>query len=527
VRIAALDVGSNSLHLLVADVRPDGGLEPVLAEKEMLRLGSRVAETGAVGDEGTRAAIATVARFKALADSLGAQRFVAYATAALRDAKDARRVMERIAAETGVRVRVISGDEEARLIFEAVRASVVIDPAPALAMDIGGGSLELMIGDQKRLRASASLPLGVARLTAELVRGDPPTGGDRRRVVRRVEDEVAAFLPVLTREAPAFAIGSSGTMLTLLRLAASAQDVIPERVNQMSVSIEDLRGVERRLLDQTVAERAALPGVDPRRADLLPAGIVTCVTVMEIAGVDRLTGCEWALREGMILTATPDEGARPRGGPTDLRRRSVADLCHRYRFPAEHSEKVARLAMELFDGTEALHGLGHDDRELLEFGALLHDVGEHVSTESHERHSAYLIEHGRLRGFSPEEVAVLACLARFHRRGGPKSTYPPWAALSPERQERTQRMVALLQVADGLDRGHGGPVRGVDVVVEPGRAARGEGAPRPVVRLKLHADGDIDLERYSVRRKGELFERVFGCRLEVRAAVDAADFLAG
>ncbi len=526
VRIAALDLGSNSFHLLVADVRPDGGIEPVATDKEMLRLGSRVAETGSVGDEGTRQAVATVARFRAMADSLGAERVVACATSALRDGRDARRVIDQIKAATGVRVRVIDGDEEARLIFGAVRASVVIDPAPALAMDLGGGSLEVMIGDQARLWWSASLDLGVGRLTAELVRGDPPTAGDRRRVVRRVEDELAPFLAEITALGPASAIGSSGTLLTLMRLAAAARGPVPPRVNQLSVDIDDLRALEGQLLEQTSAERAALPGVDARRADLLPAGIVTCLTVMELAGVSRLTGCEWALREGMVLAAVPELGSPPADEPVDLRRRSVLDLCRRCRFPEDHSAKVARLALELFHGTAELHGLGAEDGELLEFGALLHDVGEHVSTESHEQHSAYLIEHGRLRGFTPEEVAVLACLGRFHRRGSPKTTFEPWASLGPERQRRTQSLIALLQVADGLDRGHGGPVRAVRV----GSAVAAVDGDGPVVRLEVDADGDIDLERYSLRRKGELFERTFGCRLELveaPAARPLAEKLAG
>jgi exopolyphosphatase/guanosine-5'-triphosphate,3'-diphosphate pyrophosphatase len=515
VRIAALDLGSNSFHLLVADVRADGGIEPVVRDKEMLRLGSQVAATGSVGEASTRAAVEVVARFAALANSLGADLVVACATAALREARDARRVIGRIEDRTGIAVRVISGVEEARLIFGAVRASVVIDP-PALALDLGGGSLELMIGGPAGLDWSASVGLGVGRLTAELVRGDPPSPGDRRRLVRRVETELAPHRESIRRLAPLGAIGSSGTIGALIRLTAARRGLMPTSINQLTVELEELRSLEADLLGHDSASRLTMPGVDARRADLLPAGIVTLITVMELAGVSEIMGSDWALREGMVLEAA---GA-PADSHGDVRHRSVLELCRRSRWSEVHSRKVSRLSLELFDGTAERHGLGLEDRDLLELGGLLHDIGDHVSTENHEQHSAYLIRHGRLRGFSPEELDVLSCLGRFHRRGGPKASFEPWLALSPERRERTTILIALLQAADALDRGHGGPVRDVTV-----RAGDG-----PVIEVEVDADGDIALERYTLRKKGELLERVFGCRIELVQLDDpggAADEVGG
>ena len=215
-----MDLGSNSFHLLVADVHPDGTFDPLARDKEMLRLGSVVAATGEVGEAAARAAVEVVRRFRALADSLGVEEVVACATAAFREARDSASVVDRVEAETGVKVRVISGKEEARLIFGAVRASVVIDPSPALALDLGGGSLEVTVGDAGGLRWSSSLKLGVARLTADLVRGDPPTSGDRRRIVHAVTSAIGRVLPEIIRLEPRVASGSSGTLGTLIRLAA-------------------------------------------------------------------------------------------------------------------------------------------------------------------------------------------------------------------------------------------------------------------------------------------------------------------
>jgi exopolyphosphatase/guanosine-5'-triphosphate,3'-diphosphate pyrophosphatase len=506
VRIAAFDLGSNSFHLLVADARPDGTFEPVATDKEMLRLGSTVAATGQIGRVGAAAAVGVVRRFAAMAESLGAEEIVACATAAFREASDSLAVVDRIEAETAVKVRVISGREEARLIFDAVRASVAIDPGPALALDLGGGSLEVMVGDARGLRWATSLKLGVARLTAEHVRSDPPSGGDCRRVTQAVSKALGRCLPEIARLHPRVVIGSSGTLETLIRLAAGRRrGTLPASVNQLSVRARDLIDLADWLIGMDSAERAALPGVDARRADLLPAGALLLNTVLDLTGLDEVMGSAWALREGMILDAIGHHArAEWDPDPRAMRRESVLSLCRRCGWNEEHAAKVARLATELFDGTSPLHDLSGEDRELLELGALLHDIGEHVSKDGHERHTAYLIENGRLRGFRPDEIEVLACLGRFHKRGTPKLSFEPFARMKESRQRRVTQLVALLQVADGLDRSHGGPVRDVRVFAAPG-----------VVEVVVEADDDIDLELWGLRRKRDLFERAFSCRLEV------------
>ncbi|HET9077021.1 MAG TPA: Ppx/GppA phosphatase family protein [Acidimicrobiales bacterium] len=506
MRIAAFDLGSNSFHLLVADAHRDGTFEPRMTDKEMLRLGSAVAATGEIGDKLSERSVEVIRRFRAMSESQDSDEIVACATAAFREAADSLAVVDRIEAETGVKVRVISGREEARLIFDAVRTSVVIDPGPALALDLGGGSLEVMVGDGRGLDFAASLKLGVARLTAELVRSDPPSGSDARRVARAVTAGFERIIPEIRARNPGLAVGSSGTLTTLIRLAAGRRGgALPAQVNQLAVSRKELEALTDQLMSMTSAERSDLPGVDSRRADLLPAGAVLLLTVLDITGQDGLVGCEWALREGMVLDAIGRHASSDWDpDPRAIRRDSVLGLCRRCGWNEQHSSKVARLATELFDGTAALHDLSATDRELLELGALLHDIGEHVSADSHERHTAYLIENGRLRGFSPAEIDVLACLGRFHKRGNPKGSFPAWARMKAAEQKRVAQLIALLQVADGLDRSHGGPVRDVKVY-----------ANSTTVEVVVEADDDIDLELWGLRRKRDLFERVFGCRLDV------------
>jgi len=510
VRVAAMDLGSNSFHLLVADADPDGAVRPVLRDKEMLRLGSAVAATGKIGKEAGDAAAETVCRFADLARSLNADKVVACATAAFRQAHDGRALAERLGRDADVAVRVIDGKEEARLIFGAVSASVVLDPSPVMALDLGGGSLEIMVGGPRHLLWADSVDVGVARVAARFGGASSFSGADFKRLQGGVAGALASAGRHAGRLRPRLAVGSSGTLGTLVRLAATRRDgAVPASVNHLSVTRRQLRSLAAELASMTGRQRAALPGVDGRRADQLPAGAVVAVTAMQLAGVDTLVGCDWALREGMVLDAVAARRCGP--DPRSIRRQSVLDLCQRSRWNEDHGVKVARLATQLFDATRCFHHMGEDQRDLLELGGLLHDIGEMVSADGHERHGAYVVENASLRGFQPREVAVLACLVRFHRRGAPKPSFPAYASLSRAERLRVTHLVALLQVADGLDRSHGGPLEAVDVRLGSG-----------TLELYVDSAAGVDVERWCLRRKRELFEKTFGRRLELRCCLEAA-----
>ena len=507
MRIAAIDLGSNSVHLLVVDARPDGTFQSLCQDKEMLRLGDVVSRTGRITDAALVTLLETVRRFATLAEANGAEEIVARATAALRDADNGAAVLDRIQDATGVRVDVISGVEEARLIFGAVRSSVIIDPSPALCLDLGGGSLELTVGDASGLRWASSVRLGVARLTADLVHSDPLSSADRRRLRQLITSVLSPLALEVRALRPAMLIGTSGTLCDLAAMAAARSGPLPQSLNQLTATREDLEAVHDEIVRKPVAARRRMTGLDARRADLIPAGSTVLMTAMELFGLDRLTVSDWALREGIVLDAIGHhEAADWSGDSAAIRLSSVLNLCRRCSWDERHGRQVARLALSLFDQLRAIHGLGAADRELLEYGALLHDIGEHVALEGHHKHTAYLIEHGRLRGFDPAEVAIMGCLGRFHRRGEPKPSFGPFAALEPALRDRVTRLVALLRLADGLDRSHLGTVRHVHVLT----------VDDATVALGIEAEGDADLQLWGVRRKRDLFARVFG--LEVVAA---------
>jgi exopolyphosphatase/guanosine-5'-triphosphate,3'-diphosphate pyrophosphatase len=510
MRLAAIDVGSNSFHLLVVDAHADGTFDTLLREKEMLRLGDVVTRTGTIPDGDVERVLDTLRRFAGLVSSIGATEIVACATSAMREADNSATVVDLVREETGIDVEVISGRREAALIFSAIRASLALEPGPAVCFDLGGGSLEVMVGDNAGLAWSTSLHLGAARPAAQFLDSDPPTAGELRRLKARllevldpVAEEVAAFGPQLM-------VGTSGTFVDLARMAAAQRTgTMPPSANQLVVSRRDLLEVHERLIGLTSAGRAKLPGVDARRADQIACGSLVLGTIMKRFGFEELMVGEWALREGIVLDAIRrHEVSAWTNDAEAVRRSSVLGLARRCNADEAHGEQVARLALALFDGTQPLHRMGEAERELLEHAAVLHDIGEHVAVEAHHKHTAYLIEHGKLRGFSPEDIDVLATLGRFHRRNDPKPSFEPFGRLPTDRRHEALQLLALLRLADGLDRGHARVVDAVDVKLV--KADR--------VRLLVSTGDDMDLELWGLRRKRELFERLFECKLDVVAA---------
>ena len=499
-----MDLGTNSFHLLVADVHADGHLDPLVREKEMLRLGDVVSRHGFIPPTAADQAVATVRRFRMLADAAGATETLAKATSAIRRAANGAEIVDRIEQDTGVVVDVISGHEEARLIFGAIRASVVLDPSPAVCFDLGGGSLEIMVGDARGLQWATSLPLGVARLTAELVHSDPISKRNRRALRDRIVEELAPALEQVQTYAPKLAVGSSGTLECLAQMAAARRDEEPSSLNQLTITRDELEPLHKEILNSSASDRLRMGGLDARRVDLVVAGSMFLSTAMEEFGLEALTISEWALREGIVLDAVDDQGSDAwSGNPRAIRREAVQSLARRCNWPEAHSRQTALLSLELFDGLQELHGLGPDDRELLDHAALLHDIGEHVANSGHHRHSAYLVRNGQLRGFAPNEIELLAAMVRWHNRGDPRVS-DEFPLLDAAAIARVRRLTALLRIADGLDRGREQTVYGLDLMVSPS-----------LVLVRLRTQGDTEIEIWGARRKRALFEKIFDRELEL------------
>jgi exopolyphosphatase/guanosine-5'-triphosphate,3'-diphosphate pyrophosphatase len=509
MRIAALDIGSNSFHLVVAEVNPGGRIETLDRAKEMVRFGETL-RTGMITPDVFRRGLDALRSLKRTADRHQPDALLAVATSAVREAQNGGDFARAVRDELGIDMRVIRGDEEAHLIYLGARGALDLGGRRVALFDVGGGSTEVILADARECYFTASLKLGVLRLRDEWQTADPPSP----REVSALSDRVRGILePAIARLRAMgfdFVALTSGTAFALANLAARMTDGAASGAPK-ALTFRALCEVEQRLLSLPAAERAKLPGLDPKRVDTVVPGAILMRAIFELSGADTATLCELALREGVIA----DYVAKNRPGIQlveefpEQRRRSVMELARRCHYPEAHSHQVARLALSIFHQTRELHRLTNSDGLLLEYAAILHDIGFHISQSRHHRHTHYLITTHHMRGFSQDEVRIIAALARYHRKSSPKKTHPEFVLLSKELQRKVSRLASILRVADSLDRTHASLVRAVRCTID-----------EDTIELRLETDDDPELELWAARRKGDLFEELFERR--VRFAVEPA-----
>ena len=501
MRIAAIDVGTNSIHMIVVRVRPDLSFEVVDREKDMVRLGAGGLDGRSLTPTAIRAALQTLAKFKRLAESHKVDEIVAAATSATREAENGGDFIAEVRRQTGIAIRVISGTEEARLIHLAAGYGVDVGGTTAAVIDIGGGSVEVTLGTASHLTLGKSFKVGVIRLTERFVRSDPLSGRDERRLTKHLNRELGSYLDQIAARGFDRVIGTSGTILSLGALASSAQGGRPEDLRNLRVPAKGLRKVRKQIVEADLEERLRMPGMDPRRADLSVAGSILLDTILRRIGAEELTLCDLALREGLVLDYIHRNSARIRKVERypDVRRRSVVELGERCGYWSEHAQQVARIALSVFDQTRGVHKLGEREREWLEYAALLHDVGVHISYERHHRHSYYLIKNGDLRGFDPRETEVIALVARYHRQATPKKSHEGYADLSGPLRRTVKTLAAIVRLAEGLDRSHAQTIAGLDLY------PRGDD-----YLARLRAAGDAELELWAAHRHVAPLEEVLG-----------------
>jgi len=516
MRLAAIDIGTNSVHMIVVRVRPDLSFEVVDREKAMVRLGAGGLDGRALTPDAMSAALQALSKFKRIAESHQVDEILAAATSATREAHNGGEFLARLERETGIRPRVISGAEEARLIHQAAVYGVDVGGGRAVVVDIGGGSVEITLGTASSLQLARSFKIGTIRLTERFVRSDPLAERDERKIVKHVLGEIDRYCEQILAAGFDRVIGTSGTILSIGAVAATAaRGAAPTELRNLHVAVKQIRRVRKQVTELDLEQRLAVPGLDPRRADLVVAGAVLLDTILRRLGAEELTLCDLALREGLVL----DYVRRNRrqiaqiDSIPDVRRRSTLELAERCTYYAEHSNQVVRLALALFDQTRAVHGLTDREREWLEYAALMHDIGGHISFSGHHKHSYYLIKNGDLRGFHPDEIEVMALVARYHRRGTPKRSHPQYAQLPATLRRTVRTLASILRVAESLDRSHAQPVSGLEV------HDRGED-----VVIQLHTGGDAELEVWATARHLEPFEQIVSkpVRLELAHAEPVA-----
>jgi exopolyphosphatase / guanosine-5'-triphosphate,3'-diphosphate pyrophosphatase len=508
MRLAAIDIGTNSVHMIVVRVRPDFSFEVIDREKEMVRLGAGGLDGKKLTQEAMSSALQALSKFERLAKSHQVDEILAAATSATREAENGGEFLKAIERTTGVRPRIITGSLEAKLIHQAAVYGVDT-PKPAVVIDIGGGSVEITLGTREEVRFARSFKIGVIRLTERFVKSDPLSGGDERKLVRHISEQVDRYVKHVVDAGFDQVIGTSGTILSVGTVAAALETGnVPAGQRNLRVSAKSIHRLRKAVTEQDLEERLKLPGLDPRRADLTVAGAVLVDTLLKQLGADGITLCDLALREGLVLEYIHEhrkEIARVDRYP-DIRRRSTIELAERCSWEADHSRQVARLALSLFDQTRDAHRLGDKEREWLEFGALLHDIGMHISYERHHRHSYYLVKNGDLRGFEPDEIEVIALLTRYHRRAVPARSHEGFRGLPRPLRNTVRVLGAFLRIAESLDRSRYGIVKSIDI--------RTRGRKRTI---HIYAIGDSELEVWAATRQLAIVAEAIGCDLELVA----------
>ena len=499
-KLAVLDIGTNSIHMVLAELDPDFSYKILDRYKDITRLGDGTFKAHRLPDAAMRRGLEVIKTQVTLARNKGYKRIKAVATSAVREAKNGGEFLKAVSRETGLTVRVVTGQEEARLIYLGVRHSMELPADPVLIVDVGGGSVELIAGNRETMLQGQSLKLGAIRLKDLHLHRDPPSEAMLEELKQAIETEIASALQRFKVKEFSQMIGTSGMAgnLTEIIYLRRTDKPLPQ-LNLATVSRKEIEEVEGLLREASVKERLAIPGLDPKRADtLLPAAMVIR-TLMKQAGQDTLTISDKAIREGIIydFIQRHQEGIRAEQEISDVRRRNILYLAQRCQYPQVHSHHVAKLAVQLFDQTATLHKLGEREREWLEYAALLHDIGYLINPQQHHKHTYYLITQSNLDGLAAEEIDMIANIARYHRRALPELKHKPYEALSLKNRRIVQKLSALLRIADGLDRSQFSVVQRVKLKL---------GQP---VRVTLETTSDPELEIWAAKSRADLFERVF------------------
>ena len=492
-RVAAIDIGTNSVHMIVAELSKRA-YRVVDKEKEMVQLGLGSLDGAPLNDDAIERAVAALKKMVEVAKGWKVDEIVAVATSAVREAPNRREFLRRVRDEVGVRVRVISGEEEADYIFRAVRSAVDLDSSTALCVDIGGGSVEFIVGTASEIYFTASEPLGALRLAQRFRLDDKPTSSDVEACRKFTAQHLKRIQKRIRPIGIDIAIGTSGTIQALASLTAPATD---------DNSSSGLRELTRDALEDaieslccvTAKERIEKLGLDEKRARNIVAGAIVLHETMSALQLATVLACPVAIREGIIESRLSE--TRSRKPERSLRRSSANALADRSAIDKRHAMHVARLALRIFDQTRELHGLPDECAELLEHAALLHESGMHISDRGYHKHTYYLIRHADLRGFTEEQLVIVANVARYHRKGTPSDDHPNLSELNEDQREEVEKLAAILRIAEALDRSHRQSVR--DVAVRC----------RNSVRFIVRARADAGMEIASAARRAKYFSSLF------------------
>jgi len=500
---AAVDIGSNSARLAVADAVPNRFYKLLAEDRQVTRLGQSVFATGRVSEKSMQETCDVLARFAATYQKWQPVAVRAVGTSAIRDARNQAEFLARASKAVGAPIQVISGREEARLIHLGVLARSKPEKE-MLVLDIGGGSAEVIWSEHGEIRYSKSLPLGAVRLTESFLQHDPPDQEELAEIDEYVEQQFASTLRRIGRRGEARSIGTSATagavVCAVNRIRGSERDEAGGRRARLG----EIRKLFQRLITLDRDGRQKIPGIGPRRAEIIVAGAAVLCYFAEHFTAGAVYYSPAGLRDGVIADLAA-RGVTSEAASLDRQQlRTVVEMARRYGVPLDHARQVAALGRSLFLNLASIHRLSLSYARWLEAAAYLHDIGHFVSSTRHHRHSYYLVANSDMPGFTDREQLIVANICRYHRKALPTEEHENYRLLRPDERRAVSLLIPLLRIADGLDRGHRQLVSSVHASIREGQ-----------VRLSIEGRSGIELDLWAARRAAPAFNDVYQSELVV------------
>lgn len=502
-RLAALDIGTNSIRCIVVACSKDGSFQTLLDEKATVRLGEGIAGTGEISPAAIARAEAALQHMRKLATGLRVKAIDAVATSAMRKASNGVLLVKRFSDILGSEIRVISGEEEAELAAHSALRNFDTQGKRFGVIDVGGGSVELIIAQGVHVEACYSFELGAVVMTERYFTEDPVTPVALKRFGKHIRDTIKEQLDGDKLMLPTL-IGSGGTINAIGQMALQLRRNPVESIHGLKILRSEVVHLLAMLQRRDLNSRREIPGLSPDRADIIVAGVALVDTLMELFGANSLLVNANGIREGMILDAIKRRGMGPEVPLHRTWRDSVVAFGRSCQSDDEHSQQVARLSLRLFDQLAKTFSLKKRERVLLEAAALLHDVGYYISYHSHHKHSCHLIRHADLFGITPREREMIAVIARYHRKSMPKKKHAEFTRLTEKERLTITRLAGILKLADGLDRRRNSSVHTASCTISDNQAV-----------LTLSGSDDLSVEQHGAESKKDLFEKAFGLQLSI------------
>ncbi|VVB90861.1 Guanosine-5'-triphosphate,3'-diphosphate pyrophosphatase [uncultured archaeon] len=507
--LAFIDIGTNSIRLILVRLNPNHSYTVLRQEKEVVRLGENEFKSNHLQPGAMERAVLVCKKFAELAKSFGAGEIIAVATSAAREARNQAEFLEQLKKKAKLEVRVIPGKEEARLIYLGVSSGVHIGKRKAIFIDIGGGSTEIAIGDQFQHYYVDSFELGAIRLTTMFIQ-DGGTGPVPQDVYARmklyIKNRMLKTARCMKSARIECAFGSSGTITNLAEIAMNMHGR-GDAGRKLVLCYKDMRKVVSELCTLALDERKKVEGINPERADIIIGGAAILETIMEEFGLEEITVSDRGIVHGMLMDYLSRHEGFPQFQEMSVREMSVLQLGRSCNINERHANTVISLALQLFDSSKriGLHDLGERERELLKYSAFLHDIGGFISFKGHHLHSHYIIGNTELLGFDQVEINIMANVARFHRKKLPKRQDPALAELDERSANIVIVLSMLLRLAEKLDRSHTCLVKKAEFT----------GKDRTKVALAIWPEGDCELEVWGVESNVRAFEKIFRKKLNL------------